>query len=75
MFGRVLNPRNTALGAGGSSGGEAALIAFRGALIGVGTDVAGSFVLVLELLWNWLKYASTPTFLEGSKKMEDVCRG
>ncbi|KAG5655213.1 hypothetical protein KAF25_001966 [Fusarium avenaceum] len=42
IFGRVLNPRNTALGAGGSSGGEGALLAFRGAPIGVGTDIAGS---------------------------------
>ncbi|KAJ4328771.1 hypothetical protein N0V84_000776 [Fusarium piperis] len=42
VFGRTLNPRNTALGAGGSSGGEGALIAFRGAPIGVGTDIAGS---------------------------------
>ncbi|KAF4959378.1 hypothetical protein FSARC_10754 [Fusarium sarcochroum] len=42
IFGRVFNPRNTALGAGGSSGGEGALIAFRGAPIGIGTDIAGS---------------------------------
>ena len=30
------------LGAGGSSGGEGALVAFRGSPIGVGTDIAGS---------------------------------
>ncbi|EFY95827.2 amidase domain protein [Metarhizium robertsii] len=42
VFGRTLNPWNTALTAGGSSGGEGALIAMRGAAIGVGTDVAGS---------------------------------
>ncbi|KIW89464.1 uncharacterized protein Z519_09620 [Cladophialophora bantiana CBS 173.52] len=42
IFGRVLNPHNTSLGAGGSSGGEGALIAFRGSPLGVGTDVAGS---------------------------------
>ncbi|KAF7555401.1 hypothetical protein G7Z17_g2253 [Cylindrodendrum hubeiense] len=42
IFGRVLNPHNTALGAGGSSGGEGALVAFRGSPIGVGTDIAGS---------------------------------
>ncbi|KAF5011309.1 hypothetical protein FDECE_2559 [Fusarium decemcellulare] len=42
IFGRVLNPRNTALGAGGSSGGEGALIALRGSPIGFGTDIAGS---------------------------------
>ncbi|KAK2602278.1 hypothetical protein N8I77_008826 [Diaporthe amygdali] len=42
VFGRALNPWNTSLTAGGSSGGEGALIAFRGSPLGVGTDVAGS---------------------------------
>ncbi|KAI1750692.1 amidase signature domain-containing protein [Xylaria castorea] len=42
IFGRVLNPWNTMLTAGGSSGGEGALIAFRGSVLGVGTDLAGS---------------------------------
>lgn len=42
IFGRTLNPHNTALNAGGSSGGEGALVAFRGSPLGVGTDVAGS---------------------------------
>jgi amidase len=42
IFGRTLNPHNTMLTAGGSSGGEGALVAFRGSPIGVGTDVAGS---------------------------------
>jgi amidase len=42
VFGRVLNPRDTRLTAGGSSGGEGALIAMRGSILGVGTDVGGS---------------------------------
>ncbi|KAH7065652.1 amidase signature domain-containing protein [Paraphoma chrysanthemicola] len=42
IFGRTLNPHNTSLNVGGSSGGEAALIAFRGSLLGVGTDMGGS---------------------------------
>ncbi|KAJ5977145.1 hypothetical protein N7501_000487 [Penicillium viridicatum] len=42
VFGRTLNPRNTTLTAGGSSGGEGALVAFRGSILGVGTDIAGS---------------------------------
>jgi amidase len=42
VFGRVLNPQNTMLTAGGSSGGEGALIALRGSILGVGTDVGGS---------------------------------
>ncbi|KAM0550779.1 hypothetical protein ACHAPJ_008642 [Fusarium lateritium] len=40
--GRVLNPHNTKLSAGGSTGGEAALIALRGSILGVGTDIGGS---------------------------------
>ncbi|CAL5868128.1 uncharacterized protein PFLUO_LOCUS2352 [Penicillium psychrofluorescens] len=42
VFGRTLNPRNTLLGPGGSSGGEGALVALRGSPLGVGTDVGGS---------------------------------
>ncbi|KAJ5737666.1 uncharacterized protein N7483_002791 [Penicillium malachiteum] len=42
VFGRTLNPWNTQLGPGGSSGGESALIALRGSPIGLGTDIAGS---------------------------------
>ncbi|KAJ9494584.1 hypothetical protein H2202_010016 [Exophiala xenobiotica] len=42
VFGRTLNPHNKRLTAGGSSGGEAALIAMRGSIVGIGTDIAGS---------------------------------
>ncbi|KAK9586274.1 hypothetical protein V6Z92_005230 [Aspergillus fumigatus] len=42
IFSRTLNPHNTNLTAGGSSGGEGALVAFRGSILGVGTDIAGS---------------------------------
>lgn len=42
IFGRTLNPHKTTLTAGGSSGGEGALVAFRGSILGVGTDIAGS---------------------------------
>lgn len=42
IWGRTLNPHNSALTAGGSSGGEGALIAFRGSPLGIGTDIAGS---------------------------------
>ncbi|KAL2793962.1 putative amidase [Aspergillus keveii] len=41
-WGRVLNPYNIQLSAGGSTGGEAALIALRGSVLGVGTDIGGS---------------------------------
>ncbi|KAI4090447.1 MAG: hypothetical protein LQ348_000500 [Seirophora lacunosa] len=43
IFGRVLNPLNREnWTAGGSSGGEAALVRMRGCTMGVGTDVGGS---------------------------------
>jgi amidase len=42
VFGRVLNPLNLKVTAGGSSGGEGALVAMRGSVLGVGTDVGGS---------------------------------
>ena len=43
IFGRVLNPRNRRQWtAGGSSGGEAVLVAMRGSVMGAGTDVGGS---------------------------------
>jgi amidase len=38
-FGRTVNPLNRNLTSGGSSGGESALISFRGSLLGVGTDI------------------------------------
>lgn len=42
VFGRTLNPHRSNLTAGGSSGGEGALIAMRGSVLGIGTDIAGS---------------------------------
>lgn len=42
VFGRTLNPINTLVTAGGSSGGEGALLSLRGSCLGVGTDVGGS---------------------------------
>lgn len=42
IWGRTLNPYNRTLTSGGSSGGESALLAFRGAAMGIGTDIGGS---------------------------------
>lgn len=42
VFGRTVNPRNRKLTSGGSSGGESALILFKGSPLGVGTDIGGS---------------------------------
>jgi len=41
-YGRTLNPFNINLSSGGSSGGEGALIAMKGSVLGVGSDVGGS---------------------------------
>ncbi|TQV94435.1 amidase [Cordyceps javanica] len=42
IYGRTLNPWNLRLAAGGSSGGEAALIAQRGSPLGIASDIGGS---------------------------------
>jgi amidase len=42
VFGRTLNPNKLSLTAGGSSGGEGALLKIRGSVLGIGTDMAGS---------------------------------
>ncbi|KAL4895743.1 amidase signature domain-containing protein [Aspergillus ambiguus] len=42
LFGRTLNPLNRQLTAGGSTGGEGALLALRGSMVGFGTDIGGS---------------------------------
>ncbi|KAF5693010.1 putative general amidase [Fusarium denticulatum] len=42
IIGQTLNPINQDLSCGGSSGGEAALMALGGSSVGVGTDIGGS---------------------------------
>jgi amidase len=42
LYGITVNPYNSSLTAGGSSGGEGALIALRGSCLGIGSDVGGS---------------------------------
>lgn len=42
LFGRTINPHNKNLTSGGSSGGEAALLAMHGSPLGIGTDMGGS---------------------------------
>ncbi|NXN39416.1 VDHAP protein, partial [Rhinoptilus africanus] len=45
IFGQTLNPLNHQKSPGGSSGGEGALIAGGGSILGIGSDVAGSIRL------------------------------
>ncbi|KAI9656081.1 MAG: hypothetical protein M1821_005142 [Bathelium mastoideum] len=42
LYGETVNPYNTQLTSGGSSGGEGALLALRGSSIGIGSDIVGS---------------------------------
>lgn len=42
IIGYTLNPKDRYLSSGGSSGGEGALIGFRGSPLGLGTDIGGS---------------------------------
>lgn len=42
IIGYTWNPKNRELSAGGSSGGEGALIGLRGSVLGFGTDLGGS---------------------------------
>ncbi|KAM3077271.1 hypothetical protein ACMFMF_005179 [Clarireedia jacksonii] len=42
LYGITTNPLNRNLTPGGSSGGEAALIAMHGSILGIGTDIGGS---------------------------------
>lgn len=50
-FGRTLNPNNRQTSSGGSSGGESALIAFKGSPIGVGTDI-GKRIPTIPSTWT-----------------------
>ncbi|NXE64762.1 FAAH1 hydrolase, partial [Calcarius ornatus] len=45
IFGQTLNPLNPQRGPGGSSGGEGALIAGGGSILGMGSDMGGSIRL------------------------------
>jgi amidase len=49
LYGVTVNPFNRNLTAGGSSGGEGALIGMRGSCLGIGTDIGGSIRFVFSL--------------------------
>lgn len=42
IYGVTVNPYNTKLTSGGSSGGEGALLGLKGSCLGIGTDIGGS---------------------------------
>ncbi|GAA5854137.1 hypothetical protein JCM9279_002846 [Rhodotorula babjevae] len=80
VFGRVLNPLNTSLTAGGSSGGEAALLALRGSPLGIGTDLGGSIrkpasfcgLYALRPTARRMPYAGASNVFAGAEALESV---
>lgn len=58
VFGRTLNPLNRKLTPGGSSGGESALIVFKGSPLGVGSDI-GMCLSLLRLLYESVNFNLT----------------
>jgi amidase len=49
IVGRTVNPYGKEWAPGGSSGGEGAIVAFRGAAVGVGTDIGECFSNTIRL--------------------------
>ncbi|GAA6008101.1 hypothetical protein JCM10207_007030 [Rhodosporidiobolus poonsookiae] len=80
LFGRTLNPFNTSLTAGGSSGGEAALLALRGSVLGIGTDLGGSIrkpasfcgLYSLRPTARRVPYAGASNVFSGAEALESV---
>ncbi|KAG8958714.1 hypothetical protein FRC03_008860 [Tulasnella sp. 419] len=80
VFGRTTNPFNRSLTAGGSSGGEGALIALRGSPIGIGTDIGGSVripasfcgIYSLRPSYNRLPYGGALNSMEGQEAFLSV---
>ncbi|KAL4868876.1 hypothetical protein BDV12DRAFT_208942 [Aspergillus spectabilis] len=58
IYGRTLNPHNTNLTAGGSGGGEGALVALRGSILGIGNDI-GDFTRIPALCCGVYGFKST----------------
>ncbi|KAI0051681.1 general amidase [Auriscalpium vulgare] len=80
VFGRTVNPRNRTLTSGGSSGGEGALIAMHGSVLGVGSDIGGSIripaamngIYGLRPTCNRVPYSGAANSLEGQDSIRSV---
>lgn len=64
VFGRTTNPHKSTHSPGGSTGGEAALLAYGGSRLGIGTDVAGSVRVPAHYSGIYTIKASTGRFLQ-----------
>jgi len=72
VFGATTNPHNRNYVPGGSSGGEAALIAFGGSRVGVGSDGAGSVRLPSHYSGVYTIKASSFRFLKSGNAHTSV---
>ncbi|RAL61085.1 hypothetical protein DID88_010426 [Monilinia fructigena] len=81
IIGKTVNPYNKNWSPGGSSGGEGANVAFRGGIIGVGTDIGGSiripaafnFLYGLRPSHGRLPYGKMANSMEGQETVHSVC--
>ncbi|EAU82124.2 amidase [Coprinopsis cinerea okayama7 len=62
VYGRTLNPHNTAITVGGSSGGGAALVACGGSKIEIGSDIGGSVRIPAHFCGVWSLKGSAGRF-------------
>ncbi|KAL4737263.1 amidase signature domain-containing protein [Aspergillus similis] len=75
LWGLTTNPRDPALTPGGSTGGEAALLALHGSILGFGTDIGGSVRIPQSVLGLYgfkpssgrLPYRGVPVSTEGQE--------
>ncbi|KAJ6145165.1 hypothetical protein N7470_009060 [Penicillium chermesinum] len=80
LWGLTTNARNPALNPGGSSGGEGALLALHGSILGFGTDVGGSVRIPSALAGIYgfkpssgrFPYEGAPVSLEGQDYVPSV---
>ncbi|KAK4701042.1 amidase, partial [Phenoliferia sp. Uapishka_3] len=80
VYGTTSNPYNRSLTCGGSSGGEGALIAMKGSLLGVGSDLGGSIRIPsafnglygLRPSYNRVPYNGTTNSMEGQEAVPSV---
>lgn len=80
VFGRTTNPLNKNWSCGGSTGGEGAIIGFRGSVMGIGTDIGGSIRVPAAFNNHYgirpshgrLPYAKMANSMEGQETIHSV---
>ncbi|KAL2855518.1 amidase signature domain-containing protein [Aspergillus pseudoustus] len=75
LWGLTVNPRNPDLTPGGSTGGEAVLLALHGSILGFGTDIGGSIRIPQSIMGSYgfkpssnrFPYSGVPVSTEGQE--------